>query len=173
MIRGLRMESPSGFGQVGIRILDCSLTALESRLASALEWAILADLAGAGTTGDRTGITTMSFTTTTLTYPTAESSLITTPSIASARTSIMEADFMVEADFRAEERAGVRVSMGQPRSMDSCRLMPSLAVIPARSVVSIMEELRGDSLFAGSRVSVAFTAAEATAAEVAGNPVHS
>src|SRR6266853_5922001 len=100
MIPGLRMESRSGFGRDGIRIQDCSLTAPELRLASALESAFLADLAGAGTIGDLTGITTMSFTTITLTYPTAESSPITTPSIASARTAIM-----VEADFRAEERA--------------------------------------------------------------------
>ncbi len=61
--------------------------------------------------------------------------------------------------------------------------MFSLVVIPARSAALIMEELPGDSLLAGSRVSaVAFTAAEVsmvagveafTVAEVAGNPVHS
>src|SRR6266853_323609 len=114
MTHGSCMGSPSGFGPVGIRIQDCSLTALELRLVSALESAFLADLAGVGTIGDLTGITTMSFTTTTLTYPTAESSPITTPSIASARMAIM-----VEADFRAEERARIRGSMGQHRSMDS------------------------------------------------------
>jgi hypothetical protein len=83
----------------------------------ALELAISAGLAGDGTTGDLTGITTMSFITTTLMYPTAESSPITTPSIAGARTSIMAADLMVEADFRAEALAEIRVSMDQPRSM--------------------------------------------------------
>src|SRR5258708_34909803 len=113
MIPGLRMENRSGFGQVGIRIQDCFLTARELRLASALESAFLADLAGAGTIGDRTGITTISFITTTLTDPTAESSPITTPSIASARTAIMV------ADFRAEALAEIRGSMGQRRSMDS------------------------------------------------------
>src|SRR5713226_5814208 len=141
MIRGLRLESPSGFGQVGIGIRDCSLRARESRLASALESAILADLAGAGTIGDLTGITTMSFITTTLTFRTAESSLITTRSTASARTAIMVVDFMVEADFRAEALAEIRGSTDQLRNMDSRHLMPSPAVIPARSAALIMEEL--------------------------------
>src|SRR3984893_14942263 len=100
MIPGLRMESLSGFGQVGIRIQDCTLPARELHLGWALELAILADLVGDGTTGDLTGITTMSFITTTLTYPTVESSPITTPSIVGVPTSIMEADFMVETDFR-------------------------------------------------------------------------
>src|SRR5467141_1947034 len=100
MIPGLRMESPSGFGQVGIRIQDCFLRARELRLDLALELVILAGSAGAGTIGDPTGITTMSFITTTLMCPTAESSLITTPSIAGARTPILVADFMVEVDFR-------------------------------------------------------------------------
>src|SRR6266446_8429477 len=121
MTHGSCTESPSGFGQVGIRIQDCSLTARESRLASALESAILAALAGAGTIGDLTGITTMSFTTTTLMYPIAESSLITTPSIASARTSSMVADFRVDTDFRVEALAEIRGSEirepAQPRSM--------------------------------------------------------
>src|SRR5467141_4259099 len=140
MTHGSCMGSPSGFGPVGIRIQDCSLTALELRLVSALGSAFLADLAGVGTIGDLTGITTMSFTTTTLTYPTAESSLITTPSIASARTSIMVADFRVEA------LAEIRGSMAQPRSMglllrstDLRRRMFSPAVIPAPSAALIME----------------------------------
>src|SRR6202790_3662094 len=118
MIHGLRMESPSGFGQAGSGIRDCSLRARASRLGWALESAILADLVGDGTTGHRTGITTMSFITTTLMCPPAESSLITTPSIASARTAIMVADFMVEADFRAEALAEIRGSTDQLRSMD-------------------------------------------------------
>jgi hypothetical protein len=113
------MESLSGFGQVGIRIQDCTLPARALHLGWALESAISADSVGDGTTGDLTGITTMSFITTTLTYPTAESSPITTPSIAGARTSITLAGFMAEADFRAGVLAEVRVSMGHPRSMDS------------------------------------------------------
>src|SRR6266404_871787 len=119
MTHGSCMGSPSGFGRDGIRIQDCSLTAPELRLASALESAFLADLAGVGTIGDLTGITTMSFITTTLMFPTAESSPITTPSIASARTSIMVADFRVDTDFRVEALAEIRGSMDQPRSMDS------------------------------------------------------
>ena len=60
--------------------------------------------------------------------------------------------------------------------------MPSLAAIPARSAALIMEELPGDSLLAGSRVSVAgstveaveaFTVAEVMEAVAAGNSVHS
>src|SRR6266849_652280 len=117
MTLGSCTESPSGFGQVGIRIQDCTLAALELRLGWALELVISAGLVGDGTTGDLTGITTMSFITTTLTYPTVESSPITTPSIAGARTSIMAADFMVEPDFRAEELAEIRGSMDQSRSM--------------------------------------------------------
>jgi hypothetical protein len=183
------MESPSGFGQAGIRIRDCFLTARELGLGWALELAISAGLVGDGTTGDLTGITTMLFITTTLTYPTAGSSPITTPSIAGARTSIMVADFMVEADFRAEALAEIRGSMdqlrsmdSQPRNMDSRRLMPSPAVIPARSAALIMEELPGDSPLAGSRVSAAgstaegveaFTVAEVMQAVATGNAVHS
>src|ERR1700682_4139214 len=100
MIHGLRMENPSGCGQAGIGIRDCSLRVRESRLGWALESAILAGSVGDGTTGDLTGITTMSFITTTLTSPTAGSSLITTPSIARMET-ITAADFRVDTDFRA------------------------------------------------------------------------
>src|SRR6266852_3164694 len=140
MTRGSRMGNLSGSGRVGIRIRDCFLAARESRLGWALELAISAGLVGDGTIGDLTGITTMSFITTTLTYPTAESSPITTPSIAGARTSIMAADFMVEPDFRAEALAEIRGSMDQPRSMDLLlrntdlrRRTFRLVVIPARS----------------------------------------
>jgi len=56
--------------------------------------------------------------------------------------------------------------------------MPSLAAIPARLVALIMEESPEDSPLAGSRASVAFTAAEASteveafmAAEVTGAEV--
>ena len=95
---------------------------------------------------------------------------------------------MVEADFRAEARAEIRGSMDRLRNMDSRRRMFSLVVIPARSAALITEELPGDSLLADSRASAAgstveevstaegveaFTVAEATAAAVAGNPVHS
>jgi hypothetical protein len=150
-----------------------------------LESAILAGSAGAGTIGDPTGATILLFTTITPTFPTAESSPITTPSITLA-------GCMAEADFRAGVLAEVRVSMGQhhsmdsyPRNMDPRRRMPSLAAIPARLVALIMEESPEDSPLAGSRASVAFTAAEAsteveafmaaevTGAEVAGNSVPS
>src|SRR6266481_2461929 len=91
MILGSRMENPSVSGQAGIRIQDCSLPARESRSASALESAILAGLAGVGTIGDPTGATVLLSTTTTPTFPTAESSPITTRSIVGAPTSIMAA----------------------------------------------------------------------------------
>src|SRR6266851_8611519 len=68
--------------------------------------------------GDTTGIATESCSTTTPTYPTAESSLITTRSITRVQISIMAADSMVEADFRAEARAEIQGSMDQPHSMD-------------------------------------------------------
>src|SRR5712692_7402137 len=119
MTRGSRMGNLSGSGRVGIRIRDCFLAARESRLGWALELAISAGLVWDGTIGDLTGISTMSFITTTLTYPTAESSPITTPSFAGARTSSTLAGFMAEANFRAGVLAEVRVSMGHPRSMDS------------------------------------------------------
>src|SRR5260370_13108364 len=113
------MERLSGFGRAGIRIKDCSLRARESRLALALESAILAGSAGAGTIGDPTGATILLFTTITPTFPTAESSPITTPSITHAGTSITLAGCMAEADFRAGVLAEVRLSMGQHHSLDS------------------------------------------------------
>jgi hypothetical protein len=159
-------------------------------LASASELVILAGLVGDGTTGDLTGITMMSSITTTLTYPTAESSSITTLSIASAGTSITLAGFMPEADFRVGALAEIRGSMDQSRSMDSQprntdprHRISSLVAIPAHSVALITEESPEDSPLAGSRASaVAFMAAEVstgvgveafTVAEAAGNPVHS
>src|ERR1700730_722340 len=162
MIPGLRMESLSGFGQVGIRIQDCTLPARELHLGWALELAILADLVGDGTTGDLTGITTMSFITTTLTYPTAKSSPITTLSIAGVRTPIMLADFRVDTDFKAEALAEIRGSAVQPRNTDLQlrntdlrRRMFNPAVIPVRSAALIMEEFPEDSPLAASRVSAA------------------
>src|SRR3982074_1231400 len=113
MTRGSRTERPSVSGPACIPILDYSLAAPESRLVSVLESAFLADMAGAGTTGDLTGITTTSLTTTTPTFPTAEFSLITTLSIARMATSIAG-----EADSRAAVLAEIRASMDQPRSMD-------------------------------------------------------
>jgi hypothetical protein len=196
------MESPSGFGQVGIRIQDCTLPARELHLGWALESAISAGSVGDGTTGDLTGITTMSFITTTLTSPTAGSSLITTPSIARMET-ITAADFRVDTDFRAAALAEIRGAMVQPSNMDLQphsmdsqlrntdlrRRMFSPAVIPARSAALIMEEFREASRLGGSPASAAafmevavstavaaeaFTAAaEVTAAEATGNSVRS
>jgi hypothetical protein len=162
-----------------------------------LESAISAGSVGDGTTGDLTGITTMSFITTTLTYPTAESSPITTPSITRTET-ITAADFRVDTDFRAAARAEIRGAMVQPsnmdlqaRSMDSQllntdlrRRMFSPAVIPARSAALIMEEFREAFPLAGSPASAAAfmevavstaVAAEAftAAAEATGNSVRS
>src|SRR5260370_40971317 len=139
------MGSLLGSGRVGLRIQGCFLPARESPLGWALELAISGGLAGDGTTVDLTGITTMSFTTITLTFPTAESSPITTPSIAGARTSIMVADFRVDTDFRVEALAEIQGSTDQPRSMDLQlrntdlrRRTFRLVVIPARSAALIM-----------------------------------
>src|SRR6266851_4471375 len=104
------MESRSGSGQAGMGIQGCTLPDRELRLAWALASASLAAMAGAGTTGDMIGIATESFSTTIPTYPTAESSPITTPSITRAGTSIMAADFMVEVDFRAGALVEIRGS---------------------------------------------------------------
>src|SRR5260370_7307230 len=129
------MERLSGFGRAGIRIKDCSLRARESGLALALESAILAGSAGAGTIGDPTGATILLFTTITPTFPTAESSPITTPSITHAGTS------------RAGDLAEVRGSMGKhhsldsyPRNMDPRRRSPSLAPIPSPCLALILQQ---------------------------------
>src|SRR6266446_2875959 len=148
------MESLSGCGQVGIGIRGCTLPDRELRLAWALESASLAVLDGAGTTGDMIGITTISVSAATATYPTAESSPITTPSI--MRTSIMA------EDSRAAVLVEIRGSMDQPlnmdlqlRNMDLPRRMWSLVVIPARSEALVMEGSLGGSRLAGSRASAA------------------
>src|ERR1700680_2280159 len=163
------MESPSGSGRAGIRIPDCFLPARELRLGWALEWASMAGLAGDGTTGDLTGITTMSSTTTTRTCPTAEFSSIAT-------TSIAREDFAGEVDFTAALRAA---GVSPHRSMGSRRHMPRLATTSARSADLIMEEQQEASPLAGSRALVEvsmeaedFTVgAVATVAAVTGNPV--
>src|SRR6267143_150431 len=94
MTLGLCMESLSGPGRAGTPIRDSFLLVLESRLGWALESDSMAGLAGDGTTGDQTGITTMSFTTTTRTSLTAEFSSTVT-------TSIAREDFAEEVDFEA------------------------------------------------------------------------
>jgi len=53
------MERPLESGQDGIRIRDYTLGYRELHLGSALESASLADLAGAGDTGDTTGMVVM------------------------------------------------------------------------------------------------------------------
>src|ERR1700724_248393 len=97
MTRGWFTELPSGSGRVGIRIQDCTLAARELRLAWVLGSAFSEGMAGAGTTGERTGITITSFSTTIPISPTAEFSSIVTTSIAAA-------DFMEQTDFMAEAR---------------------------------------------------------------------
>jgi hypothetical protein len=106
-----------------------------------LELASLADLAGAGDTGDTIGITTTFVSITTPMYPTAEFSPIATTSIA-------------PADFMAAER-------------EDSHHMPRAALIPERSAASIMEESQEVSLLAGSRASVEVStvAAVSTAVE--------
>jgi hypothetical protein len=124
------MESPSESGQAGIHIPDCFLPVQELRLGWALESASMAGSVGAGTTGDLTGTTTASFTTTTGTYPTAEFSSIAT-------ILITPGDFAGKADFTAGLLA---VGVLPHRNMDSRRHTPRVATIPARSADLIMEE---------------------------------
>src|ERR1700722_94699 len=143
MILGSSMESPLGFGPAGMRIQGYTLPVLESRLASALELASLAGLAGDGDTGDTIGITTASCSTITAMYPTAESSLI-------GITSITAADSMAEPDFTAP----ALVSTAQRRSTDSRDRMPRPALILVRSAALIMEERPEASLLVGSPASV-------------------
>ena len=134
MILGLCMESPLGSGQAGIHIQDYFLRARELRLASALESASLEDMAGVGTTGDMTGITMASFTTTTRTSPTAGYSSIAIRSIAPA-------DFTV---------APPQEDSGTP-SMGSRHRTRRLEPIPAPSAVLITEEWREVFPLAGGR----------------------
>src|SRR5882724_894451 len=173
MIPGSCMESLSESGQAGIRIRDSILPDLELLLASGLESAISAALAGAGTTGILTGVTEVSFITTTPTYPTVGCSSIAT-------TSITPADFMAEvhskAGVRAEGQVEVRRSTSPDRSMGSQHLMPHLLPILVRSVALTTGERPEGSPLAGSRASVEAFMAEAvsmvaeasTAAEVTG-----
>ncbi len=162
------MERPSGSGPAGIRIQDSSLPVRELHLASALELASLAGLAGAGTTGDTIGITTESFITTTPTSPTAEFSSIVT-------TSIAPVDSMAQPDFTAAALASTAL---QPR-MDSPHLTPGPGTIPEHSVALTMEEQPEAFPHAGSRASVevpteaeASTVVVVTAAAVTGNLAH-
>ena len=130
----------------------------------------MAGLVGDGTTGDLTGITTISFTTTTPTSREAESSSIATTSIAGERDSIMRAGFVAEADFMAEARAGVAVLAGLRSRMDLWRRMLRLAPIPAHSAALIMEELREDFPLAADRA-LAEVSTEAEVSTGAGDMV--
>src|SRR5437867_3053029 len=94
MILGSSMESPSGFGQAGTGIRGCTSRGQDSHGGWALELASSAGLAGVGDIGDTIGITTGSCSTTTATYPTAESS-------STVITSVTPADFMEPTDFTA------------------------------------------------------------------------
>src|SRR6266446_2803868 len=160
MTHGSCTGSLSESGQGGIRILDLSL-------ASALESASSAGLAGAGDTGDTTGVVMEFSSTTAATFRTAESSSIAT-------TSIAPADFMEPTDFMAGEREDSRVA-----SMDLRRRTASLVRIPGHSVVLIMEESREASHLVGSRalaeasteVEVSTEAEGATEAAVTGKSV--
>ena len=147
------MESPSESGRDGIPILDSTLAARESRLASALESASLADLAGGGDTGDTTGVVMEFSSTTTATFPTAEFSPIATASIAPE-------DFMEAGDFT--EAVGFTAPVvfmaetpeaSAAANMDLRRHMASLVPAQAHSADLIMEELREDFLLVGSLAS--------------------
>src|SRR3984893_18921825 len=109
------MDSPLGSGRAGIRIGDSFLPVRELCVGGALESASMAGLVGDGTTGDLTGITTVSFTTTTHTSPTAEFSSTATTSITPADFE-QGMDFTAEVDFTAVLRAG---GVSPHGSMDS------------------------------------------------------
>src|SRR6266851_3237420 len=165
MILGSCMDRLSWPGRAGIRTPGSTFRDQVWFLALASSRLCLAALVGDGITGDLTGSTAISFTTTTATFPTAESSPIATTSIADAQASIMPAGFVVEADFRAEARAGVGVSVELPSRMDLWRRTPSLVPIPAHSAASTMEEPPEDFRLAGDRAS----AEDSTEAEATGN----
>src|SRR5260221_3997759 len=184
-----RLES----GQAGMNIPDCSWPDQELSLAWVLALVSLAALAGDGTTGDLTGITTMSSLITTTLNRTAELSSTTMPSIADEATStiaglilgtaartFMAAEFMVETEFRAGALAEATISAGpQVRSMDLARRTAPQAPIPERSVAlvtvakpeaSLLRDARG--LVEASTVEAgAFMVAVGTVAEATGNSV--
>jgi hypothetical protein len=147
------MERPSESGLAGTRILDSTLEFRELPLASALESASSAGLAGAGDIGDMTGIVTASCSITTDTSRTAEFSPIAA--------SIAPVDFTEAADFMAEEQEGSRAD-----STDS------QVPIPGHLAVSIMAVYREAFPPAGSRASAEVSTAEAgvsTVEAAAGN----
>ena len=132
-------------------------------------------LAGDGTTGVLTGITTISLTTTTRTYRTAEFS-------STATTSIAPVDLEEEADSAGEINftAALREAEVSPHSNMGRHHMFSLATTPARSADLIMEGRQEASPLAGNQAWVevvsteaaAFTeAAVVTVGAATGNPV--
>jgi hypothetical protein len=112
----------------------------------------LADLAGAGDTGDTTGVVMESSSTTTATFPAAEFSSIATTLIA-------------PVDFMEAERGDSAVA-----NMDS-RRMRNRARIPVHSAALIMEESQGAFLPAGSPAlaEASMEAADSTEAAVVDN----
>src|SRR5437588_7859884 len=142
MILGWFMENPLACGRAGTGIRDCIWKDLGSRLALVLELVFLAGLVGAGDTGDTIGIATGSCSTTTATFPTAES-------LSTVSTS------MLPADFTAGMREDSRVA-----STDFHRIARR-ALIPAPLAALIMEERQEVSLLAANRVlAAAFMGAE-------------
>src|ERR1700733_7520180 len=177
MTRGWCMEDPSESGRAGIRILDSTLAVRESRLASALESASLAGLAGAGDTGATTGVGMEFSSTTTATFPTAEFSSIAT-------ISIPPADFMEAGDFTEAVAFIVPVvfmaetpEASAAADMDLPRHIASLVSTQAHSAASITEESRGAFPLAGSpalaeaSTEAADSMEEAVTAAVIDNPV--
>src|SRR5712691_2650924 len=95
-ILGWFMERRSASGRTCTGIQACTLMAQALCGATVLESASLADLAGDGTTGDLIGITTISSSTTTDSYLTAEFSRIANTSMPDEADSIATAAFTVE-----------------------------------------------------------------------------
>src|SRR5258708_14739318 len=155
-IPGSFMERRSASGQTGTGTRGCTSMAQASCGASVLESATLVDLAGAGTTGDLIGITTMSFSTIMGSYRTAESSRTANTSMPDEADSIAALDSM-EKNFTAARR-----------SMDLLRPMPSPAPAPVPSEGLITEARLEDSPPADSPASAAALVVAASMAEAGG-----
>src|SRR3954463_4566650 len=154
-IPGWFMERRSASGRTGTGTRGSTLPGQASDGASASESASLVDLAGAGTTGDLIGITTISFSTIMGSYRTAESSRTANTSMPDEADSIAAAGFMEE------------ISTAARRSMDLLRPTRNPAPAPVPSEVLITEARLEDSLPADSPASAAaLMAGAASMAEV-------
>src|SRR2546426_2687911 len=138
-IPGSSTEDPLWPGQAGTGTQGCLYPDRELPSAAASVSASLAALPGDGTTGDQTGITARSSTTTPLTSPTAEhSSIATITLIVRTGTSATPAA-MAQGHFRAEALAWARPYMVRLPSVDLPLLGLRVGAISGRSAALAME----------------------------------